>query len=232
MLLDPGKLNGFINAFTRDTFVENIDTKSLVTLGRSLQNVDAGAVTFLTVPTAGTTEWGNEIPRTDDIKAIFRAIIDDEPLPGEKRAEPRPSAPEPQAAPAPLSVQAVDPSSVTVQVSNASGESGLAATVADSLAAEGFQIYNVGNYTRHQRRDRRPVLAGPRSRGGDPGVVVPGCGAAKSTTGLGTARRGRPRFELLRDRPDAQPGRRHRSVCRRARAASPRTWKSPRTWRL
>lgn len=62
VLLNPGKLNGFINAFTRDTFVENIDTKSLVTLGRSLQNVDAGAVTFLTVPTAGTTDWGNEIP--------------------------------------------------------------------------------------------------------------------------------------------------------------------------
>ncbi len=143
VLLNPAKLNGLINAFTSETFVENIDTESLVTLGRSLQNVDADAVTFLTVPTAGTNEWGNEIPRTDDIKSIFRAIIDDDDLPGEKRAEPLPqSVPEPQ----PQSVQTVDPSSVNVQVSNASGESGLAATVAASLAAEGFEIYDVGNY--------------------------------------------------------------------------------------
>ncbi|AQA20642.1 cell envelope-related function transcriptional attenuator common domain protein [Rhodococcus sp. MTM3W5.2] len=92
VLFDPGKLNGFINAFTRDTFVQNIDTKSLVMLGRSLQNVDAGAVTFLTVPTAGTNELGNEIPRQDDIDAIFQAIIDDEPLPGEERKDPAPSS--------------------------------------------------------------------------------------------------------------------------------------------
>ena len=82
VLLNPSKLNGFINAFTSDTFVENIDTKSLVTLGRSLQNVDAGAVTFLTVPTDGTNDWGNEIPRTDEIKSLFQAIIDDDPASG------------------------------------------------------------------------------------------------------------------------------------------------------
>ena len=186
VLLNPSKLNGFINAFTRDTFVENIDTKSLVTLGRSLQNVDAGAVTFLTVPTAGTTEWGNEIPRTDDIKAIFRAIIDDEALPGEKRAEPLPSsAPEPQAAPAPLSVQAVDPSSVTVQVSNASGESGLAATVADSLAAEGFQIYNVGNYTGTSGETVVRFSPGHEAEAATLASSFPGA-VLESTTGLGT----------------------------------------------
>lgn len=143
VLLNPAKLNGFINAFTSETFVENVDAESLITLGRSLQNVDAGAVTFLTVPTAGTNDWGNEIPRMDDIKAIFRAIIDDDDLPGEKRAEPiLEAAPEPQ----PQSVQTVDPSSVNVQVSNATGEAGLAATVAADLEAEGFQIYDVGNY--------------------------------------------------------------------------------------
>ncbi|MDT2003745.1 LytR family transcriptional regulator [Rhodococcus opacus] len=185
VLLNPGKLNGFINAFTRDTFVENIDTKSLVTLGRSLQNVDAGAVTFLTVPTAGTTEWGNEIPRTDDIKAIFRAIIDDEALPGEKRAEPLPSAPEPQAAPTPPSVQAVDPSSVTVQVSNASGESGLAATVADSLAAEGFQIYNVGNYTGTSSGTVIRFSPGHEAEAATLASSFPGA-VLESTTGLGT----------------------------------------------
>ncbi|MFD4295165.1 LCP family protein [Rhodococcus sp. NPDC058532] len=153
VLFDPGKLNGFINAFTRETFVQNVDTKSLVTLGRSLQKVDAGAVTFLTVPTAGTNELGNEIPRLDDIKSIFRAIIDDEPLPGEERT-PEPAETEAAAAPSTAvtptpaaAVQALHPSMVSVQVSNASGVTGIAAQAAEALGANGFSIYSVGNYS-------------------------------------------------------------------------------------
>ncbi|WP_408015864.1 LCP family protein [Rhodococcus chondri] len=151
VLFDPGKLNGFINAFTRATFVENVNTESLVKLGRSLQNVDAGAVTFLTVPTAGTNDWGNEIPRLDDIEAIFTAIIDDLPLPGEKRQVPDSSEPAKTPAAAPVdtlpSLVAVEPSTVAVQVSNASGVSGLAARVAESVGAYGFAVYAVGNYS-------------------------------------------------------------------------------------
>jgi len=155
VLFDPGKLNGFIGAFTRATFVENVNTESLVNLGRSLQNVDAGAVTFMTIPTAGTNDWGNEIPRLDDIDAIFTAIIDDLPLPGEKRDEPAPPATDDgAAAPAPtdpvtsqVSLVAADPWSVSVQVSNASGVSGLAANTAEHVAAYGFSVEDVGNYS-------------------------------------------------------------------------------------
>lgn len=149
VLLDPGKLNGFINAFTRDVFVQNVATKDLVTLGRSLQNVDAGAVSFLTVPTAGTTDYGNEIPRTDDITAIFEAIINDDPLPGEENPDKPKPPPTTQTTPAPGQPveTAVDPSTVSVQVSNGSGASGLAATAADTLGSFGFPIYSVGNYS-------------------------------------------------------------------------------------
>lgn len=155
VLLDPGKLNGLVGAFTRATFVENVDAQSLIGLGRSLQDIDAGAVTFLTVPTAGTNDWGNEIPRLDDIKDIFTAIIDDQPLPGEKRdePEPEPAAPEPDmpAIDEPLertpTLVSVDPSTVSVQVSNASGVTGLAAATSEEVSALGFPIYDVGNYT-------------------------------------------------------------------------------------
>ncbi|MBD0322487.1 MAG: LCP family protein [Aldersonia sp.] len=145
VLFDPGKLNGFVNAFTRDTFVQNVTTRDLLMLGRSLRNVEAGAVTFLTVPTGGTTWWGNEIPRTQDIQAIFDAIINDDPLPGEERAEPTSStdATTPEKPPQPI---AVEPGSVTLQVSNASDVGGAAANAANALAAYGFQIYNVGNH--------------------------------------------------------------------------------------
>nr|WP_051031080.1 LCP family protein [Nocardia veterana] len=144
VLFDLGKLNGFINAFSSHAFMDNVNTKDLLMLGRSLQKVSAGAITFLTVPTAGTTSYGNEIPRESDIKAIFQAVIDDQPLPGEKKAsEPA----KPSQAPAPPQLTAVDPSTVSVQVSNGSGVTGVAGTAATKFASEGFQIYNVGNYS-------------------------------------------------------------------------------------
>ncbi|MEU4316283.1 LCP family protein [Nocardia sp. NPDC024068] len=144
VLLDPGKLNGFIKAFTAATFVDKVNPNDLLMLGRSLQDLESGAVTFLTVPTAGTTSYGNEIPRTSDIQAIFRAIRDDQPLPGEKTA---PAPPPTAEVEVPPSLTAVDPSTLSLQVSNGSGISGLASTAASQLSNMGFGIYNVGNYT-------------------------------------------------------------------------------------
>lgn len=146
VLFDPGRLNRFINDFTNHTWVDKVTPQDLLTLGRSLQKVDAGAVTFLTVPTAGTTSYGNEIPRETDIKAIFKAIRDDQPLPGEKQ----PAATDPttttSAPPAPPTYTAVDPSTVSVLVSNGAGVTGLASTAATRLSNQGFQIYSTGNY--------------------------------------------------------------------------------------
>ncbi|MFE3442332.1 LCP family protein [Nocardia sp. NPDC059180] len=147
VLLDLGKLNGFIKAFSDATFVDKVKPDDLLTLGRSLAKVDAGAVTFLTIPTAGTTTYGNEIPRETDIKAIFKAIRDDRPLPGEKPGAAAPTPPDTPAAPAPPAYVAVDPSTVSLLVSNGSGVSGQAATAANKLNNVGFPIYNTGNYT-------------------------------------------------------------------------------------
>ncbi|AYF73350.1 LytR family transcriptional regulator [Nocardia yunnanensis] len=145
VLMDPAKLNGFINAFAQHSFMDNVTTKDLLTLGRSMQKMQAGNITFLTVPTAGTTSYGNEIPRESDIKAIFRAIIDDQPLPGEKKTD-APASPA-SVAPAPKAkLTAVDPSTVSLQVSNGSGQAGVASTTATKLANQGFGIYSTGNY--------------------------------------------------------------------------------------
>ncbi|MFC6009876.1 LCP family protein [Nocardia lasii] len=146
VLFDPGKLNGFIQAFTAHTFVDKVTPQDLLLLGRSLQKMDAGAVTFLTIPTAGTTTYGNEIPRESDIKAIFRAVIDDQPLPGETKApEIESSAPSP--APVAPKQYAVAPSTTSLLLSNGSGSAGAARTVASKLGYQGFGIYSVGNYS-------------------------------------------------------------------------------------
>jgi LCP family protein required for cell wall assembly len=160
VLFDPGKLNGFISAFTSHTFVDKVQPTDLLTLGRSLQKVDAGAVTFLTIPTAGTTSYGNEIPRDSDIKAIFRAVIDDQPLPGEKKSTPAPGS-IPSSQPAPPKLSAVDPSTVSLLVSNGSETPGAANKAATKLGNQGFQIYNTGNYSGGNSEVATKVRFGP-----------------------------------------------------------------------
>ncbi|WP_245550771.1 LCP family protein [Nocardia paucivorans] len=146
VMFDPVKLNGFVSAFRDATFVDKVTTDDLLTLGRSLKGLDAGAVTFLTIPTAGTNSYGNEIPRESDIKAIFRAIRDDQPLPGEK--PPAAAANTAPATPTPApQYTAVDPSTVSLLVSNGSGVTGAARTAAAELSNVGFSIYNTDNYS-------------------------------------------------------------------------------------
>jgi LCP family protein required for cell wall assembly len=163
------KLNNVVNMFIGDSYVDNIKTKDLVELGQSLQGVNAGRITFVTVPTTGETDSeGNEPPRTGDMHALFDAIINDDPLPEEKNADntPVPGTPEstvsatPDSAgqtatsPAPSAsataelVNAVttNPQDVTVRVSNSTGENGLASTAASELQAHGFNVTTPDDY--------------------------------------------------------------------------------------
>lgn len=167
------KLNNVVNMFISDSFVDNIKTKDLVDLGQSVQGVNAGRITFVTVPTVGyADEYGNEVPRTDDMRALFDAIINDDPLPGEKNPDNTPvpgtpesttssvqaaapsQTPESAAAPAPAAtdsgetVNAVttEPQQVTVQVSNSTGQSGLASTAATELQEHGFNVNTPDDY--------------------------------------------------------------------------------------
>lgn len=83
-LFDIDRLDDVVNTFIDDSYVDNIQTRDLVRLGQSLQGINAGRITFVTVPTTGIAdEEGNEVTRTTDVRALFDAIIDDEALPGE-----------------------------------------------------------------------------------------------------------------------------------------------------
>lgn len=156
------KLNNVVNMFIDDSYVDNIKTKDLVDLGQSIQGVNAGRITFVTVPTVGyADEYGNETPRTEDMRALFDAIINDDPLPEEKNPDntPVPGTPEstasatPEAAPAPtegnaelVSAVTTSPADVTVRVSNSTGEDGLAATAASELQNHGFNVTTPDDY--------------------------------------------------------------------------------------
>ncbi|RDH78845.1 LytR family transcriptional regulator [Mycolicibacterium moriokaense] len=163
------KLNNVVNQFIDDSFVDNINTKDLVQLGQSVQGIAAGRITFITVPTTGyMDEWGNEHMRVDDTRAIFDAIINDDPLPEERNADntPVPGTPESmtnQTSESPTSetpspdaaatdpgevVDAIttDPATVTVQVSNSTGQDGLGATAATELEQQGFKVATPDDY--------------------------------------------------------------------------------------
>ncbi len=156
------KLNNVVNMFIDDSYVDNIDTRDLVTLGQSIQGVTAGRITFVTVPTTGyADEYGNEIPRSDDMRALFAAIINDDPLPGEKNADntPVPGTPEsttasPEAGATEseesnaelVNAVTTEPQDVTVQVSNSTGQPALGATTADELQQYGFDVASPDDY--------------------------------------------------------------------------------------
>jgi LCP family protein required for cell wall assembly len=87
VILDPGRLTGFINAFTAATFGENIGVDQMLTLAQSMKGLDAGSVVFKTVPTTGeANDRGNEVLLESDADELFETLIENRPLPGEEPA--------------------------------------------------------------------------------------------------------------------------------------------------
>ena len=156
------KLNNVVNLFINDSYVDNIQTRDLVDLGQSIQGVSAGRVSFITLPTAGITdENGDEVPNNDAIRALFDAIINDDPLPGENdnNATTTPMTDAVQAqdavkpsetgAPTTEVVNAVttEPQEVSVHVSNSTGTTGLGTTAATELEQHGFSVDAPDDYS-------------------------------------------------------------------------------------
>ncbi len=161
-LLDLNKLNNVVNMIISDTQVDNVKTKDLVQLGQSLQGMAAGHFTFVTVPTGITDQNGDEPPRMADMRSLFDAIINDDPLPqendhnaqnlgtsptsGPTTAPTTKKAPTPVATPQAQRVMTTSPQDVTVRVSNATDESGLATTATSQLKRNGFNVMTPDDY--------------------------------------------------------------------------------------
>ncbi|MGI9162765.1 MAG: LCP family protein, partial [Mycobacterium sp.] len=173
-LFDLGKLNDVVNMFINDSYVDNVKTRDLVGLGQSLQGMSAGRITFVTLPTTGYPDSeGNEVPETEDIRALFDAVIDDKPLPGENdrnetlsplTAEtmsteipvtitPTPTAQEESSTATETTITealkavAADPRDVTVQVADPTEQSGLATTASSEFELYGFDVLQPDTYS-------------------------------------------------------------------------------------
>ena len=173
-LFDLSKLNDVVNMFINDSYVDNVKTRDLVGLGQSLQGMNAGRITFVTLPTTGYPDSeGNEVPRTEDIRALFDAVIDDKPLPGENdrnetlspltaatmitevpstvtpspRTEAESSSPTETTTTEVLKAVAADPRDVTVQVADPTEQSGLARSASSEFELYGFNVLNPDTYS-------------------------------------------------------------------------------------
>jgi LCP family protein required for cell wall assembly len=157
-LFNLNKLNNVVDMFIGNSYVDNVKTKDLVQLGQSLQGMAAGHITFVTVPTGVTDQNGDEPPRTADMKALFAAIINDDPLPLENDQNAQRLGTTPTTAPTTTKkspatpetrreqVTTTSPQDVTVQVSNSTAQTGLATTATNQLKRNGFNVLTPNDY--------------------------------------------------------------------------------------
>ena len=138
ILLNPGKLNAFLNAFASSTVGQNIGVNDMLTLAQSMRSIEAGRVTFITIPhetSEGPTMSNDdnlELLKEADTKALFQAIIDGTPLPEETpdntaadpdKGQTQTSAPPP----GPKQGKIIDHKGLKVQVRNGDPDNGGAA---------------------------------------------------------------------------------------------------------
>ena len=211
VFLSLSKLNDVVNTFINDSSVDNVKTKDLVDLGQSIQGMSAGRVTFLTVPTGQTDSDGNEPLRSEDNRALFDAIINDDPLPGENNQNetttsttatgtPQASSTPPtKGAPATdelVNAVTAEPQTITVHVSNSTGQDGLGASAASGLAAARLQSAYARRLSELAAVDHRVLLVRQRAGCSHGRIGVPqSCDRAGDGDGQRRAGRSRTGFQ-------------------------------------
>ncbi len=191
-LLNPSKLDRFLQAFTTNTFTDNVSVADLVTLAGSLGSLDPGHVTFYTLPTVDDPSTAGALdpdPRT--APAVFSALINDQPLPGQSppgtaKPTPKRSSPTPTRTSAPTAA-AVRPADVDLQIYNLTGRAGVAGTTQQALGTFGFNVAD-GQLVRSAGHTQEPVTvlysAGNRAAADTVVAAIPGS-TAILTPGLG-----------------------------------------------
>ncbi|MBV9099122.1 MAG: LCP family protein, partial [Frankiaceae bacterium] len=153
LLLNPTGLYSFLNAATKSVQTDpGFGLFQLKDLAGRLHGLKPGKVVMLTVPLSDTNAYRDigganaSVVIWDDQRAslLWNALRTDGPLPG---TAPRPSpSPSGTATPSPNApTLIVAPSHIHVRVLNGTGQKGIAHTVADALAAEGFDIVGIGD---------------------------------------------------------------------------------------
>ena len=127
-LSNPGKLVEIANAVTENTTVDKdlASVSTLVSVGSTMAGVDLKNVVFATVPTEPWVQDANRLQVTKDADAVFKRLQEDKSL--KVDASEQPAAP----------VVNLD-KSVAVTVTNGSGVTGRAQTIASVVSNGGYE---------------------------------------------------------------------------------------------
>jgi LCP family protein required for cell wall assembly len=190
-LLNPTKLNNFLQAFTKNTFTDNVKLADLVNLAGSMGNLDPGHVTFYTLPTYPSTRIDGAL-EVDETKAapVFDDLVNDQPLPGEVTSaatKPR-TTNAPKTTPAPSLKVTVDPAKVNLEIYNVTGEGNVAGKAQTALNAIGFKVTDdqlfkpedqtqTGTTVQYDPANRAQALTVAAAVPGSTLVVTPGLGS-------------------------------------------------------
>ena len=186
-LLNPGKLDGFLQAFSKNTFTQNVKLEDLVRLAGSLGSLDPAHVTFYTMPTVPRDDGALDV---DKAKAapVFDDLVNDLPLPGEVPAttRPTPSTTVPTTASNSLKLT-VAPSKVALALYNLSGRDDVVTMAQQELNAAGFAIDDDQLFPASRTQAATVVQYAPANRAAALTVAaaVPGS-TLLVTPGLGT----------------------------------------------
>ena len=200
-LLNPAQARRLPAGLRQNTFTDNVSIDDLVTLAQSFGTLDPSRVTFFTLPTVPSTSDADALD-VDESKApaVFNALINDQPLPGEPAAtEPpstaddrrRPTSPPPRRRPATPSTRLRS----TWRSSTSAAGRGWRPTAMEQLNAVGFAVteddlrrptsqhqaaatveYDAGQPGRRADRRRRGAR---RQAGADRWARHPGAAAAR-----------------------------------------------------
>jgi LCP family protein required for cell wall assembly len=81
-LLNPARMDAFLQAFTKNTFTDNVTLDALVTLAGSLGDLSPGRVNFYTLPNHDSTTTPGALEVSQPAAGImFTALLRDQPVP-------------------------------------------------------------------------------------------------------------------------------------------------------
>ncbi|MGL5819796.1 MAG: LCP family protein [Phycicoccus sp.] len=140
LLARPDKLLGFLDAATGSlTTDEEFGVGTMRDLGASLGRIGVDDVAFVTVPVEVHPEDPNRVQWSEGARELWQTLRSDQPVTkATRKATPSPSA-------EPLTVS---PADIRVEVVNATEVTGLAASVAAGLEAQGFAEVTTSNAER------------------------------------------------------------------------------------
>ncbi|HPB72691.1 MAG TPA: LCP family protein [Phycicoccus sp.] len=148
MLRRPDKVYGFLSAATKSLTTDpQFGVSEMADVAKSLQNVGAQHIQFVTVPVEDYPKDRNRVQWTDNADIVWNAIKADSPL-GTPGSTPSPSSSSSGTASPSAEPLTVSPARISVRVLNGSGIKGIAGQAAEALRVQGFASVTAGDAPR------------------------------------------------------------------------------------